>query len=461
MLRNAFRSLSAHPAATAFACLFLAGLFLALLQGSKPFYFDSGNYWDLAASFDAGGHFSLLNFEYTGLRGYALPLTYFGLRETGGHLGLGDTHEVMVFNAAVMALIGGVLAPRLAEVAWPRRPWGLLRRLALGLLLFVFWRGYLSYPLSDLPALAAALLAIVAVSSPTSPAWMALGGVATAYALNARPAYLLLVPLLLLLLFWDMWRQRRAAGSLRSRSLCLGLFVLGLTLVSLPQSLLSHRNLGDYSPIPGGNDLAGLQYTEGLRLQRYETFVGNAPPQMEYLDPHTAGILGGLEDGVVTGSSEYAGIVLSHPLTMAGVFLRHVVNGLDQRYPTPYVERLESPANKLLRFGGFLLVFLALFRLAWRQGRRSLGPARWPLPVILLAASATSLPSAIETRFMLPAFVLASLVVIAPGWPSPLETAERGPRRYRTLAVALLAGILYFAIVNAIVSDATQHLRLV
>ena len=58
MLRNAFRSLSAHPAATAFACLFLAGLFLALLQGSKPFYFDSGNYWDLAASFDAGGHFS-------------------------------------------------------------------------------------------------------------------------------------------------------------------------------------------------------------------------------------------------------------------------------------------------------------------------------------------------------------------------------------------------------------------
>jgi hypothetical protein len=258
-----------------------------------------------------------------------------------------------------------------------------------------------------------------------------------------------------------MWRQRQVAGSLRSRSLCLGLFVLGLTLVSLPQSLLSHRNLGDYSPVPGGNDLAGLQYTEGLRLQRYETFVGNAAPQMEYRDPHTAGILGGLEDGVVTGTSQYVGIVLSHPLTMAGVFLRHVVNGLDQRYPTPYVERLESPANKLLRFGGFLLVFLALFRLAWSKGRRSLGPARWRFPAVLLAASATSLPSAIETRFLLPAFLLASLIAIAPGWPSPLETAEQGPRRYRALAVALLASLLYFAVVNAIVSDATQNLRLV
>ena len=459
--RNAPATIQAHPAAVAFACLFAVGLLVALLEGHKPFYFDAGYYWELAGSYSQDGHFSLLNYEYTGLRGYALPLTYFVLRELGGVLDLVDSTKVMVFNAAVVALVGGVLGPRLAEIAWPGR-WSFARRLALGLLVLIFWRGYLSYPLSDFPALAAALIAVIAVSSPTSPAWMVAGGAAAALALNARPAYLLLIPLLVALLLWDWWRNRQAGpGSAPRRALCLALFALGLALVSVPQSIIAHDKQGSYSPIPGGNDLAGLQYTEGLRLQRYETFVGAAPPRMDYLDPHTEGILAGLDNGAVADTSEYAEVVLSNPLTMAGVFLRHVVNGLDQRYTTPYIEELESPSHKLLRGAGFLLVFLALFRLCWPLGRRSLGPARWRFPAVLLAACATSLPSAIETRFLLPAFLLAALLVLAPGWPSPLGAAELGPRRYRTLALGLLAAVAYFAVVATIVSGATENLRLV
>jgi len=69
-----------RPAAVAFGGAFLTFLVAALLVGQKPFYYDSGTYWALSETFVRDGHFSLLNFENTGLRGYALPLVYFLVR---------------------------------------------------------------------------------------------------------------------------------------------------------------------------------------------------------------------------------------------------------------------------------------------------------------------------------------------------------------------------------------------
>lgn len=453
-------SVPRRPALSAFVALFLASLAVALIEGSKPFYFDSGNYWQLAETFGVHGSFSLLNFEYTGLRGFALPLTYFLMMELGGLLGFGQGFEVTIFNAVLFALIGGVLGPRLAEIAWPQQRWGIVRRLLLGALLLVFWSGYLSFPLSDFPALGAALLALVAISRAGSPAAMAVAGLAASYAVNARPAYLLLIPLTGALILWGWWRP--AAGVVESaarRAACLACFVLGLLIVMVPQAIVDHHASGGASPLPGGNDLAGLQYTEGLRLQRYETFVGPAP-RMEYVDPDTGSILAGLDGGVVSDTPQYVEIIASHPITMAGVFLRHVVNGLDQRYTTPYVERLEPPSRKILRGAGFLLVFLALFRLSWTRGRRSLGPAKWRYQGALLLCCATSLPSAIETRFLLPVFILSGLVVLAPGWPNPIEASEPGWRRYRTVAIGCLALAAYLVLVGVVVSGATDNLRL-
>src|SRR5205823_4473777 len=76
---------------------------------------------------------------------------------------LTPSHGVKLFNALMFALIGAVLAPRLAEITWPRFQWGIGRRLSLTALLLLFWNGYLDFPLSDFPALAMALLALIAV----------------------------------------------------------------------------------------------------------------------------------------------------------------------------------------------------------------------------------------------------------------------------------------------------------
>jgi hypothetical protein len=455
------RGLLKHPGAKAFAILLAACLVIAAIQGSKTFYWDSHGYWELAEGFNNGGTFSFSHFPYDQLRGYALPLTYYFLHHGGLHLGLGPGTDVNVFNSVLIALLGGVLLPALAAIAWPERRWDLLPRLALGALLLIFWSGYLSYPLSDFPALTAATFALIAVSRADSPLWLGLAGLAAGYAVNARPAYVLLLPLVFVVLAWTWWRERsRMPAGLPRRALCVGALVVGLLIVTVPQSLYEHRASGSYGPLPGGDELTSLQLSAGLKMQRYETFVGGPNPAMEYMDPATGSIRGELPGGRVSGTGKYLGIIAENPLTMAGVFLRHIVNGFDQRYTTPYVEHLEPPARRILRLAGFLLVFLALFRLIWPRGRRSLGDARWRYPLTLLACCATVPASAVETRYALPAFVLAAMVVLTPGWPDPRERVA-GLRRFRTLGVAAVCLVAYLILVGLIVHGATRHLELV
>ncbi|HSK50532.1 MAG TPA: hypothetical protein VK889_08565 [Solirubrobacterales bacterium] len=457
---------ASHPGTTAFLVAFLVFLATALVQGDKFFYYDAGVYWYLSGTFMDGGHFSFLNFENNGLRGYALPLVYYLFRKPTELFTVDPYLTMMIFNAGLFALIGGVLAPKLASVSWPETAWGVPRRLLLCALILVFWAGYLSYPLSDFPSLAAALLAIVAVSASNSPLSMLAGGVAAGVALNMRPAYILLIPLLLAAVAWEWeWYRRRGIDRVSSwrRALCLVLFLLGALLTCLPQSLSQHQQFGSYSPIPGGSDLAGIQYTGGLEIQLYGTYVGNGldTPRMEYRDPAGEEILAELPGETVSGTGEYAKVMLEHPLVMSGVFLRHLVNGLDQRYNTPLVEDLEYAGQDLLRFGGFLLFFLALLRIAWPRARRGLGLANWRYPGILALACATSLPSGIEARFLLPVFVLSCLLVLAPGWPSPVGPAREGAQRYALPVLILLWAVAYFALVWVIVSGASENLRIV
>jgi hypothetical protein len=439
---------------------------VALLQGPKIFYYDSGNYWNLARTFSRDGHFSLLSFEST-LRGYALPLTNYGLQALARGLHFGQSSMARLFNAFIFALIGGVLAPSLAELAWPTRRWGLARRMALVALLIVFWSGYLDFPLSDFPALAMALLALLAVSRADRPGWMLLAGGAGGLAIDIRAEYLLLGPILVLLVAWSWVAQRGTRHrSSAHRLLCLGLFALGFVAVSLPQSLASHRHYGTWSFVPGSaSTLTAPQLEVGMEYQLHNTYVGpNHPPGMFYVDPAGARLLreqrrGGDRSQALGGVLEYAEVMVGHPVFMAGLLVRHLINGLDQRFSTPYVEHLHSWAMPWRRLAGFLIVFMALVRVLWPRARRSLGPARWRYPGALLLCCATSWLAAVEQRYLLPADLLGYMLLLTPGWPSPLGRADAGVRRLVTPAVLFASYLVSMAVVWRVVSATSAHLR--
>jgi hypothetical protein len=445
--------------ALAFGIAFIALLADALLQSPKPFYYDSGQYWEIAELFTRNGHFSLMNFEDQ-FRGYGLPLIYHELRALARGLTWTDSSIVKLFNALVFASIGAVLAPMFAETAWPEQRWGLWRRLALTALLIVFWDGYLNFPLSDFPALAAALLALIAVARPDKPGWMLCAGIACALAIDIRSAYETLLPVLIVLAVWAFFEQRGTAGaSTLRRCVCLGLLVAGFVAVSLPQSLTAHRYFHTWSFVPAATlNTAEVYLTPGLASQRYDTYVGGEhPPKMLYADPAGERLLRTQKDGKLTSTGQYFELIASHPIAMGALLSRHAINGLDARYRTGDIEDVEGGGNRWLRIAGFALVFLALVRLLWPTARRSLGPARWRYPIALVLG-ATGVASAVEARYMLPVCTLVYLLALAPGWPKPIGSPEPGLRWLRTPAALLLAGAVFAVVIYHVVSATTSHL---
>ena len=446
-----------------FGIVFAVTLIVALGQGLKTFYYDSGEYWSLGQTFTVNGHFSLLNFDSSG-RGYALPLIDHGLQEIAEALAWSPSSLAKLFNVLIFALIGAVLAPRLAEIAWPRQRWGAVPRLALVALLLIFWRGYLSFPLSDFPALAMVLVALVSIARQDTPGWMLLAGVAGGLALDMRASYIMLEPILAILVIWAWLDQRGTRhASIARRALCAGLLVLGFAAASLPQSLSSHRHGFTWSPVPGAtSSVSSLYLTPGMANQRYDTYVGtDHPPQMYYEDASGAKLLEKQKGGQISSSGQYVGLIVSHPVAMVSLLVRHVINGLDARYSTVYVEHLETDSNRWPRLAGFLLVFLALARVLWPAARRRLGPAKWRYPVALLLCGATSVPTPVEARYMLPAYLLSYMLVLTPGWPSPIGPATAGVlalRRFQTLAILAAGYLVFMAVVWHVTSVATDQL---
>jgi hypothetical protein len=461
------RLVRALPVALATLAAFVVLYLIALGQGDKPFYYDSGGYFSLADAFvDAKGHFSLLHFSDP-LRGYLLPLLLHGVRSINYHYASFSNNELAkLVNAATFAAIGMVLAPAFAQVVFPQRRWGLVRRVALTGVLAIAWTGYLTFPLSDFPALATALCALLAMTR--APAWWAAAstGALVAAAIEMRPAYLMLAPAVLVL-FALQWRQARRTGDGPQTwrfGLGLALMAVSFVLVVLPQSLSAHKYHHTWSFLPGASlHLGSYQLTEGTRMQRYETLVSpDAFGGLVYQYAPGGRIVYDRTDRKIESGGAYAGIVLTHPHVFADLYVRHLINGFDQRYTTPYPYFRKIGSDGLpIRVLGLALAFLALLRLAWPQARRRLGPARARYAVALASTVVTSIPSAMETRFLLPLWLLAAILVLGAGWPNPLRSdAASGVARLRTPAALLAGAVVFAALAWAVATNTSEHLQL-
>jgi hypothetical protein len=450
----------------AFGLAFAGTLVVALLQSEKPFYNDAGTYWSTAgATFTANGHFSLLNFDVLEV-GYVLPLINHGLQALATELAWTPSFTAKLVNALTVALIGTALGPALIRTVWPKQPsWGLFRRLALTALLIVFWSGFLNFPLSDFPALAVALLTLIAVARTDNPGWMLLAGAALGVTINIRPEYVLLVPAVIVLVAWTWFDQRGTRhASAATRALCATLLLIGFATVSLPQSLAARRHDGGSSFIPQSVILSSPAYLEsGLSDQAYDAYLLNGEPRVEMRYAYPAGrrLLAEQKEGKLTSTSQYIGLFASHPLVMGGVIIRHIVNGLDPLYSTYIVENLHNGGRTWGRIAGFLLLFLALLRVLWPAARRLLGPGRLRYLIALSVCCVPALPFEMERRYLLPLYLLGYVLALTPRWPNPLGGAGAGWRRFQTPAVIAVLFLAYASSVWYITSDAISHLTFV
>ena len=433
----------ARPWPWRWRCGLVLALYAAYLPWAAPdrLPFDAGEYWGLAATFfKPGRHFSLLHYAAP-LRGYLGPLLLVPARAlcyaTGwpagaGALLLGAGWAVLLFGAAGPAAWAAATGRALRGGAW-------LLAVALG---FVFWRGYFSFPLLDGPALALLLLALAALARP-GWRWAALGGLLLAAALNLRPVYLASVPGAL---GWLWWRTRGAGRGPAARQwLALG---AGAALVLLPQAAINYAHFGRATPLAAAGDDGRMplylrQLNWGTACQRYESSLDPAHfGGVAFADSVGARQLRAEPGGAFGSYGQFAGFAARHPLAVGARCLRHLFNGLDVWYPSPYPRRLYPRGPGAVRLLNYAVLALGAARLG-RRGRKNRpapGPgAGWALLALGLPV-AVALPTLVECRYLLPLHLLL-LTAAADGCRPARWRALPGWRQ--AAAAALLAAALW------------------
>lgn len=376
----------------------------------SQFRFDAAEYWELSLKFTQRGHFSLLAFNEP-LRGYLGPLLVLPARLLCHFTGWSILAGARILGAGWAALLFGLAIPAL----WAQllsRPLPVLRWLALLGLTFIFWRDYFNFTLSDIPALTLLVLGLVALGRP-GWAWAGAAGLLLAAAINIRPIYVASVPGAL----WVLVGAGLPAGRLLRRAASLA---VGVALVLLPQWLINRQHFQQNTPLVlaqlvGGRPLYLRQLAWGTRFQRYETsLIPGLPRSLVYADPAGQRALAAEPGGDFASYGQFSRFALRQPVAVGGRYLRHLFNGLDILFPTPYPTRLHPPGQMALRFLNYGLLGLGTWLVAaalGRSRRSGLGGLLRPrsktaVLLALLLPCGLALPTLIESRFLLPLHLL-------------------------------------------------------
>ena len=438
-----------HPSWGAIICLgILFGVHLYTNRYHDNHY-DSQGYWELANKYWSTGRFELMSFDSI-LRGYLFPLLLSPFTLLTAYLGwepINITRAVGLCSAVVLfGVVGPGLWRTLQGPLAPAVPLG--RRLLFGLLGFLLWRDYFNFSLTDFPALLALLYSVWTLQRNRSILSGLLAGIALAAAINFRPVYAATLPFAVLLYLWP---QATVPGqpvqSLRAwvRGAA---YIVGIALTWYPQLLINQVQFGVNSPlvITAKNDGPSLylyQLHGGLLFQKYETNVGTdyPKPQMLFDDPQGVNLTRQADLIAVTSYEHYLHGVLQYPVELAGMLGRHLFNGLDLQYPSPYINKVyvRSWPMALLNYSVLLLGFFLLVRLcrqhmSWRA-----------LPVLItvltiLSPCVATLPIIMECRFLMPLHLLLCALV-AFGTP-PTLLWRQATVINRTLFLAVYAGLL-------------------
>lgn len=445
------RQFDDHPRVISFLCAFMCLCLAHSFAAIVDYRSDAALYWALSSP-AAAAHIDEV------VRGYLYPLLLRPMRTCGEWIGspffffrlVGSMIYAYVLTGPVADLFGGLTS---------RRP-TFSRRVAIALLPFALYPGLFLYPLSDLPAVVLALLAIHFCVRATGARWwlMALlAGAAVSAAYNVRTIYLFAFPILLVLLPFRFM----VTESWRRRLLAIVCFLGGALAVAAPQMAINLERFGTATPIlqvktSKGYSLMASQLFWGVTIQRYETSI-RATPQaygIYYVDP--AGVaLRNIERAAFAepSISGYVSLAIHHPLALVSVVGRHLVNGLDVRDGMVYEKRKSSDRDWMSLLCALVVWFSVMVCIS---GGVQWGTVLIPLSPVLAAVVAI-LPGAIETRFLFPFYLTllgVSVVLFEASAVSRYLYAN-----WRSTGAALLLWIAaFFAVVTSTMASASLTL---
>ena len=416
-------------------------------------YFDAGQYWNLAFKFfSPSQQFSILNYNES-MRGYLAPFMLLPVRVLSHAMSWNPIVGARVMGVLWAALLFGVAIPIVWKQAVGRQlrngAWLLI--VALG---FIFWRDYFNFPLQDVPALTLLLLALAAATQ-RGLGWVMLAGALLAATLNLRPLYLASIPGFL---GWLYWQTRYHAKSKLQTSepqptkhlvLVMVVLTIGAAIILLPQLLINYRHFHQVSPLVLTLDNSSMslylkQLNWGMAYQRYESSISpNHFGGILYADAIGLQQLQGQPGGYFSSYTQYINHAVQHPLSMITRLLRHLFNGMDLWFATPYPHELQPASKSILQLLNYSLISIGIWQLgSWflltpSEECRKYGIA-WLLFAILLPVALT-LPTLVESRFLLPLHIL--LITVTAANFHPLQWLRLPPKRQLLLAALFVLSI--------------------
>lgn len=382
---------------------------------------DAEHYWLLADSFIKDGSFSFLNYSNP-LRCYAWPLMLLGVKKAAGVLGVDGLRLCQLCMGAMSVFAVCWLYPFFSRRFFGVSP-AFWQNLALGGVWFLFWRGYVVFPMADAPAFilvmsALALLMLECRGMARRLACSLGAGVLFGLAMYARLPFLASAP------FFLVAAALSSSGGWGRRALVAAVVALGVAAAMVPQLAINITNHKMVTPFDttaksfGGQSLYFVQVVNGVAITRHESGIFFNLKGEELLDSIGLGVLQDAGGNVAFrwqtkgGYADVLGLVLRHPLAYADILLRHLFSGLVPINPTLY-QVAPQGLHRWLSLGvNLALLFAALSLLIAKAGVWARKPLALAALACLTVPSLVALPGAVEARYFMPvSMTLCALAV--------------------------------------------------
>ncbi|MFO7656105.1 MAG: hypothetical protein R6W78_03495 [Bacteroidales bacterium] len=405
-----------HKNSFAFWILFALMFIHLVTSGNTSFYHDTSYYWSLGETFENEKGFALVNY-HDALRGVCFPFILWLLNKTAIFLNLAPLLVVRLFSALYFSAFSAILIPKLAGRISPEIKVNFWKIMSFGILIFIFWKNYFNYPLSDFPSVFIFLWGIYFLFSE-KPALLVPAGILIGSAINFRQIYLIaLLPIGIYLILNNHAATKHNTQVKRGFSIFL--LLMGLLIIHLPQTLVNRQHFGTLSPMVQTEkygfrkNLFFQQLLWGVQYEKYETNVGYDYPkaQVFFIDRMGSSIAEYEKINHFKNYGDLGRLFLKYPVELTCIYFKHLFNGLDIKDDTVYLKKV-SRRKYLFSFLNYSVMFLALLTLYLNRKDIFIDRKGLFFLLIILSIIVLSVPTAIETRFMLPLFLYLYMVVV-------------------------------------------------
>lgn len=419
---------------TIFSLIFI-GIFCYLVQFiGESFYFDSGTYWNLKEMFVINGIFKFENFNYP-LRGYAFPFLLFIFSYILKSIGVDQVYSFYLLSSFLFAFLSVYIFPRIMLMF--NKSVSNTHILFFSLTIFYFWRGMFRYPLSDFYAyciFTTGYILIMDFDKQNSKNYFSeysdlIGYIFMFFSTLIRPQYIIGLLIFIIVKFLKSNQNYHSVIRIISK------ISIAFIICYSPQIIINHNNYNKISPfiqtqIAYGTQ-QGLMLSQlkwGIKYQKFEGNIGLGIPTVFYLDKNNSFLAEKIDENYVL--LDYVLLVLRYPLNFFSMYLKHFFNAMNITWPTVYINDISSVSFlfSLLNFCFWYRFLIIIFESVKHRISLVFSKALFTkdgsfietffskssiFVLISLIVSLVGVIGAVETRFILPLFILNYSSVIS------------------------------------------------